>query len=254
MQSSVFTDPNATSNLQMALRWVHFVGGITWIGLLFFFNLVNVDFMKSLDPGQKPKVFSLLMPRALWWFRWSSLVTVVAGIWYWMTILGADLRTARSLAKVGVEGANFANASGGMTIGSFFALWTLAWAITFVVVCVLKLDNAYVVGVVYFLAVTLAAVAYVKLNNHGWESSRLIAIGVGGGMGWMMMLNVWGVIWRFNKKLIRWNQDAVASGAAIPPEAAPLARQSFLTSRANFALAFPMLFFMAAASHYPVWR
>lgn len=254
MQSSIFADPNTTTNLQMALRWVHFVGGITWIGLLFFFNLVNVPFMKSLDPDMKPKVTSLLMPQALWWFRWSSVVTVAAGIWYWMTILGADLRTARSLGNVGVEGLDFAHASGGMTVGSFFALWTLAWAITFVAGCVAKIDNGYLVGAVYFLAVTMAAVAYVKLNNHGWESSRLISIGVGGGMGWMMMLNVWGVIWRFNKKLIRWNQAAVTESAAIPAEAGPLARQSFLTSRANFVLAFPMLFFMAAASHYPVWR
>ena len=38
------------------------------------------------------KVVPLLMPRALWWFRWSSVVTVVAGIWYWMMIVGADAR------------------------------------------------------------------------------------------------------------------------------------------------------------------
>jgi uncharacterized membrane protein len=254
MQQSLFTDPNATSNIQMALRWVHFVGGITWIGLLFFFNLVNVPFMKELDAPVKSKVFPLLMKRALWWFRWSSVVTVAAGIWYWMTILGADLRTARSLANVGVEGANFAHASGGLTIGSFFVIWTLAWALTFVGVCVVKLDNPYVVGVVYFVGVTAAAVVYVKLNNHGWESSRLISIGVGGGMGWMMMLNVWGVIWRFSKKLIRWTEEGGTNGLPMPPEAAAVARQTFLTSRANFGLAFPMLFFMAAASHYPVWR
>lgn len=251
---SLMTDPNATSNLQMALRWVHLVAGIAWIGLLFFFNMVNMQFMKELDPGHKPKVFSLLMSRALWWFRWSSLVTVIAGIWYWMTIVGADKRTAQALGRMGVEGANFANASGGRAIWTFFALWTAAWALTFLAVCVMKVNNGYVVGAVYFIAATAAAVAYVKLNNAGWESSRMIAIGIGGGMGWLMMLNVWGVIWRFNKKLIRWSGETAASGAAMPAESAVYARMSYLTSRANFALAFPMLFFMGAASHYPLWR
>ena len=94
---------------------------------------------------------------------------------------------------------------------------------------------------------------YVMLNNHGWESSRLIAIGIGGGMGWMMMLNVWGVIWRFNKKIIRWTEESAANGTPMPPEAAALARQAFLTSRANFALSLPMLFFMGAASHLPLF-
>ena len=254
MQNALFTDPNASSNIQLALRWVHFIGGITWMGLLFFFNLVNVQFMNELEAPMKGKVFPLLMKRALWWFRWSSVVTVFAGIWYWMTILGADLRTAKSLANVGVEGVDFAHASGGMTIGSFFVIWTLAWALTFVGVCVLKLDNGYLVGAIYFIAVTAASIVYVKMNNHGWESSRLISIGVGGGMGWMMMLNVWGIIWRFSKKLIRWTEDAASAGAAMPPEASRLSREVYLTSRASFALAFPLLFFMAAASHYPVWK
>ena len=54
----------------------HFVGGITWIGMLYFFNLVNVNFMKALDAPTKGKVIPELMPRALWFFRWGALVTV----------------------------------------------------------------------------------------------------------------------------------------------------------------------------------
>jgi uncharacterized membrane protein len=68
----------------------------------------------------------------------------------------------------------------------------------------------------------------------------------------MMMLNVWGVIWRFTKKLIRWTEEST-QGAAMPVEAKSFARQTFLTSRANFALSVPMLFFMGAASHLPLW-
>jgi uncharacterized membrane protein len=66
--------------LEFLFRWIHFLAGITWIGLLYFFNLVNVNFMKSLDAGTKGKVVPQLMPPALWWFRWSALVTVLAGL------------------------------------------------------------------------------------------------------------------------------------------------------------------------------
>ena len=47
---------DANTNLLMVFRWLHFLGGITWIGLLYFFNLVNVPFMKELDPATKGKV------------------------------------------------------------------------------------------------------------------------------------------------------------------------------------------------------
>jgi uncharacterized membrane protein len=72
-------------------------------------------------------------------------------------------------------------------------------------------------------------------------------------MGWLMMLNVWGVIWRFNKALIRYTNESVANGTPMPPQTATFARLTFVTSRANFAVAFPMLFFMAAASHFAVF-
>jgi uncharacterized membrane protein len=239
-----------TATLQLLLRWVHFVAGITWIGLLFFFNLVNVPFMKEITPEVKGKVFPLLMPRALWWFRWSSLITVIAGIWYWMMILGADARNARMLATSAEQASNVKS---GWTAGSFFLIWTAAWLLTFLVVVKAKQDKPVIVALVYLVAVVGASVLYVQTNQHGWESNRLLCIGVGGGMGWLMMLNVWGVIWRFNKALIRYTNESAANGAPMPPQAAIFARLAFVTSRANFAVAFPMLFFMAAASHYVVF-
>jgi uncharacterized membrane protein len=231
--------------LQMALRWVHFVAGILWIGLLFFFNLVNVSFMQGLDPATKGKVFPALMKRALFWFRYSAFVTVFAGIWYWMMIIGADLRNARALHP----GEHF---SAGLAIGSFFLIWTVAWWLCSLATGALKIEKAALVFLVYAIVVTAAGYLYVRLNSHGWESNRLLCIGVGGGMGWMMIFNVWGIIWRINKRLIRWMEEAATSGAAMPVEAAGLGRQSLLVSRANFVLAFPMLFFMGAASHLPL--
>ena len=84
------TPPDSAATFQMLLRWVHFVAGITWIGLLYFFNLVNVPFMKEMDSATKGKVVPSLMPRALWWFRWSAVVTVLAGLAYFGEIVGAD--------------------------------------------------------------------------------------------------------------------------------------------------------------------
>lgn len=62
------------------LRWIHFLAGITWIGLLYFFNLINAAFLKSLDGPTKNVVIPKLMPSALNWFRHGATVTVLAGI------------------------------------------------------------------------------------------------------------------------------------------------------------------------------
>ncbi|PYV53746.1 MAG: hypothetical protein DMG98_20095, partial [Acidobacteria bacterium] len=74
------------TNFLILLRWIHFVAGITWVGLLYFFNLVNVPFMKELDAATKGKVMPGLMLRALWWFRVAAVVTVLAGLTYWGSI------------------------------------------------------------------------------------------------------------------------------------------------------------------------
>jgi uncharacterized membrane protein len=64
----------------MLVRWIHFLAGITWIGLLYFFNLINAGFLKSLDGPVKNVVIPKLMPAALNWFRHGATVTVLAGI------------------------------------------------------------------------------------------------------------------------------------------------------------------------------
>jgi uncharacterized membrane protein len=81
----------------------------------------------------------------------------------------------------------------------------------------------------------------------------LLSIGIGGGLGWVMMLNVWGVVWRINKKLIRWARENIETGKPMPEQAARLSRQSFLIARISFWMTFPLLFFMGAASHYPMF-
>ena len=63
----------------MVLRWIHFIAGITWIGLLYFFNFVNGPFAKTMDGDTKKKVVPQLMPRALFWFRWGAMITFLVG-------------------------------------------------------------------------------------------------------------------------------------------------------------------------------
>jgi len=229
------------TNLLMMFRWIHFIAGITWIGLLYFFNLVNVPFMKSLDPATRGKILPGLMSRALWWFRWASVVTVLMGLAYWSEIIGTDARNG--------------GASAGVVFGSFFGIWTVTWALMYACLIPGKgaLDNGWVITVIYVVIVIAASLLFLRINDRTWESSQLLAIGIGGGFGWMMMLNVWGVIWRIQKRIIQWTADNAANGTPMPEKAKAMSRQAFLMSRANFVLSFPLLFLMGAASHYPMF-
>src|SRR2546430_11536531 len=83
MLDGVFKAPSGAEISHIVLRWLHFVAGITWIGLLYFFNLVNVPLQKGLDADTKKKVNPQLLLPALWYFRWGALVTVLAGFWYY---------------------------------------------------------------------------------------------------------------------------------------------------------------------------
>src|SRR5258708_36109395 len=95
MLQGVFKRPDAAEISHIALRWLHFVAGITWIGLLYFFNLVNVPLQKKLDPDTKKKVNPDLLLPALWYFRWDAVVTVLAGFAYFAQyILRNDVHTA----------------------------------------------------------------------------------------------------------------------------------------------------------------
>ena len=68
------------SNVHLLVRWLHVIAGITWIGLLYFFNFVNVPLQAALDDAGKKAVNPKLLPRALWWFRWGAMVTFLAGL------------------------------------------------------------------------------------------------------------------------------------------------------------------------------
>jgi uncharacterized membrane protein len=237
--SPSITLPGGAAGMLMIFRWIHFLAGITWIGLLYFFNLVNVPFMKEMDAASKAKIVPSLMPRALWWFRWSAVITVLAGLAYFGQIVATDARNG--------------GGSAGHTMGLFFLIWTIVFVLEYVCIMVIKINKGPVLATIVIILVAAGAYWFLALNQQGWQSSRLQSIGVGGGLGWVMMLNVWGIIWRNNKKVINWTREFAKNGTAIPAESAGLGRMGFLASRTNAWLSIPMLFFMGAASHYPIF-
>ena len=62
------------------LRWCHVVAGIMWIGLLYYFNFVQIPNMGNIPDEQKPAIGKVIAPVALWWFRWAAMATIVFGI------------------------------------------------------------------------------------------------------------------------------------------------------------------------------
>ena len=69
-----------TAGYEMLLRWGHFLAGITWIGLLYYFNLVQGEYFKEAEAASKSDAIQKLVPRALWWFRWGAVVTLLTGL------------------------------------------------------------------------------------------------------------------------------------------------------------------------------
>jgi uncharacterized membrane protein len=225
----------------MVLRWMHLIFGIIWIGLLYFFNLVLTPSMKQVDPAARVKVYPALMSKAMGWFRSSALVTVLVGIRYFQLHLFAD-----------------ADAAGRHSLAlQWLGWWLLVWFVAYFLIYALQLpakgfrDSPWVRGIGIAIVVAAASWLVMALNGGPTVSNAHLAISVGGGLGFVMLLNTWGVVWRVQKKLIKWARASAEQGVPMPPEAERMMRWGFLTARVSFWLSFPMLFFMAAASHYP---
>lgn len=65
---------------QFLVRYLHVLSGVMWIGLLWYFNFVQIPSMGKIPDEQKPAVSKVIAPTALFWFRWAALATVVFGI------------------------------------------------------------------------------------------------------------------------------------------------------------------------------
>jgi len=237
----VFHAPTGADLARIILRWSHFVFGITWIGLLYFFNLVNVPLQKELDAPTKKAVNPSLLTRALWYFRWGAVGTVLVGLMYYaMYILAGDVKNA--------------NAAGGdANTWVILLVWLLIPVVFFFVefmiitrVPALTKDGKVLGAVVAVLVILMSVVivwwltSQLEAPRDNFASNKTLSIGIGGALGMIMMLNVWGIIWPSQKRIIA----GITSGNAAPPE---LARRAFLASRTNAWLSLPMLFFMATS-------
>ena len=142
---------------QAFFRSLHVLFGIAWIGLLYYFNFVQAEYVKIADPDANADVFKKLAPNALWWFRWAALFTFLTGV-------------------------------------------------------------------------ILLHQIYVRIGTE---------IILGATMGTIMMLNVWGIIWRNQKIVLGMKEgDAAAAGA-----------KAGLASRTNTLFSVPMLMYMVYSVH-----
>lgn len=144
---------------QAFFRSFHILFGIAWIGLLYYFNFVQTEYVKVADPDAKADVMKKLAPNALWWFRWAAFFTFLTGL----------ILIHQITARIGTE----------------------------------------------------------------------IILGVT--MGTIMMLNVWGIIWRNQKIVLGLKDGDVATAAA----------KAGLASRTNTLFSVPMLMYMVYSAHAP---
>jgi uncharacterized membrane protein len=106
------------------LRWFHFLAGITWIGMLYYFNFVQVPFFAGAEPAVRTGMITGgLVSRALWWFRWGAMITFITG---WLYLL-------HRMGQFGVQ-PFFATSYGwaifmGGVMGSvmWFNVWFIIW-------------------------------------------------------------------------------------------------------------------------------
>ena len=243
MLQGVFNTPDGDELWRILLRWLHFVAGITWIGLLYFFNLVNVPFQKGIDADTKKKVNPDLLGRALWYFRWGAVITVLAGLMYYaMVILKADVTNANNIGH------------GNVNIWYVLVMWLLYPIVLFAIEFLLikkvpaVIKDGRVFAIVMFVLVALFTYGLVmfftsvfNVGNDHFASNKTYSIGIGGAYGIVMMLNVWGIIWPNNKRILA---ATAGTGPAAPPE---LARQAFIASRTNTWLSLPLLLFMGTS-------
>ena len=150
-------------------RWLHVLAGITWIGLLYYFNFVQAVAMPKIKAdGNAAAVTKHIAPLALRWFRYAALVTWLTGAWY--------------LERSGIG-----------------------------------LVNAFLL------------------------KGAAAPIGIGAWLGTIMFLNVWGLIWPNQKRVL----GIVPADDAAKAKAGRIA---FLASRTNTMLSIPMLFFMITST------
>ena len=112
--------------LSAAFRYLHVLSGIMWIGLLWYFNFVQIPNMPNIPDEQKPAIGKVIAPAALFWFRWAALATIVTGLI--VAYLNSYIHEALSLGLMGGNPKNITIGIG-MWLGIIMAynVWMVIW-------------------------------------------------------------------------------------------------------------------------------
>ena len=109
-------------------RWAHVLSGGMWIGLLWYFNFVQIPNMGNIPDEQKPAIGKVIAPAALFWFRWGAMLTIITGLG--LAMANGYIVEAISLGLAGTEPDNGHRMIGiGMWLGAimWFNVWFIIW-------------------------------------------------------------------------------------------------------------------------------
>src|SRR3954463_8896440 len=112
----------SAEGINFVLRWLHIIFGVTWIGLLYYFNFVQGPFFAETDAATKSNAIQKLVPRALWWFRWAALFTFLTGAIY---LMGRGHRDGFGIFATSWGVAILTGASLGTIM--FLNVWLIIW-------------------------------------------------------------------------------------------------------------------------------
>ncbi len=113
----------SAAGFEFLVRWIHYLSGITWIGILYYFNFIQGAFLNEVEAGTKKDVTTKLMPRALWWFRWGAMITVIAGLILYFKRMGEMGTDAFFSDSYGVS----ITLGGIMGVIMWFNVWFIIW-------------------------------------------------------------------------------------------------------------------------------
>ena len=108
-------------------RYLHVLSGVMWIGLLWYFNFVQIPNMPNIPDEQKPAIGKVIAPAALFWFRWAALSTIITGLI--VAYLNGYVNQAMTLGLIGEADPKSITIGIGMWLGIIMAynVWMVIW-------------------------------------------------------------------------------------------------------------------------------
>jgi uncharacterized membrane protein len=110
---------------KFAWRWVHVVSGVMWIGILWYFNFVQIPNMGKIPDEQKPAIGKVIAPAALFWFRWGAMLTIISGL----GLAAANGYIVQALSLGLAEGATSGHRMLGIGMWFGIIMWFNVWFI-----------------------------------------------------------------------------------------------------------------------------